>query len=122
MVSRGDGVSSPELAGAAEVVGYLAIHPVFPVPVSLIYRQVPAPPSVRWNTDPTEADTTPSGVPVPHFSMGPDVVRNWNCPDFQNDVFELSEYVSHDPAGTVPLAGPCMTLAVAVVPVLCSSI
>ena len=40
---------------------YFATHPVSPVPLSLIYSVLAAPPFVRVKMDPTGAVTTPSG-------------------------------------------------------------
>ena len=34
--------------GISGHMGYLAIHPVFPVPDSFTYNDVPVPPSLRW--------------------------------------------------------------------------
>jgi hypothetical protein len=58
---------------AYPVLGYLATHPVAPVPVSLTYSVVPVLPSVRKYIAPTPAATLVSGSPSPVSRTGKDV-------------------------------------------------
>jgi hypothetical protein len=53
------------VVGGGHGVYHFATHPVFPVPLSLTYRHVPALPSLRRYNDPGCAEYTVSGDPLP---------------------------------------------------------